>query len=77
MSFFVYFFCFTALTTLYTNLVSTVLISDIYSASLVGFTAKITPQVHGIRLKISGFSDTSVMERFIVMVVNGKNSSYY
>ncbi len=63
-----------ALTALYTTLVTGVLQSDIYAASLVDFKLDFQPTAHGVRLQINGYSDSNVLERFMKIIVNGRTT---
>ena len=61
-----------ALTALYTTVVTTGLVPDVYPAALVGFTAAIMPTIVGVRLHVQGYSDTEAINRFMKTVVNGE-----
>lgn len=66
-------FLLSALTLLYTGVVSNILNPEIYPAALVGYSTSITPNSHGLQLTLSGFTDTEVMMKVIDLLVNGKN----
>ena len=60
-----------ALTSLYSTVVQTNLISELYPASLVGYSYNIFRTAHGVRLTISGYSDETVIKTFIKIISNG------
>lgn len=67
----------TALTQLYAKMVLTSLDSLMYPATLLDYSVSINAIPHGLNVIISGYSDSTVMNNIIELVVNGNWTILY
>ena len=65
-----------ALNMLYVSIVSTIINPELYPSGLVGYSTKLIPDSNGIHLTISGYSDSTVVNKIIKILING-NINYF
>ena len=61
-----------ALNNLFLNYISQVISSDLYSATLAGYTESLSFTANGLVVKVSGYSDEEVMKEYLTLLLQGQ-----
>ena len=64
--------CPLALTNMFLNYVTQALKADLYPASLTGYSMSLQYNPSGVVIKVNGYSDDNVMERYLTVLLQGQ-----
>ena len=61
-----------ALNKLFLNYLSQVMASDLYPATLAGYTQSLSFTANGLVVKVNGYSDKEVMKQYLTLLLQGQ-----